>query len=305
VANNLSAFNAQAWSKRIVQKLDPINVGKFLCNTDYEGELQNVGDTVQVRTPGDITMSTYVKGTPISYEDLAPTKEAFTISEAKYFSFKVDDVDQAQNDLSALDIYARRAAVAINNTINAKVFAQYTKALAANKIDEAGAAITLNSSTTQTGATRGVYPCFVKAAELLSTQNVPEDGRWAVVNPVIRTLLLNDTAHFVRASALGDMVVTSGRFSTGTATARTAPGFIGQIAGFDVYMVTNLPSAGANQTFALFGDNQAITYAAQITKLEALRLQSEFADAIRGLLLHDATVFAECSKRLVTLEFAN
>jgi hypothetical protein len=43
-------------------------------------------------------------------------------------------------------------------------------------------------------------------------------------------------------------------------------------------------------------------YAAQITEIEALRLQTTFANAIRGLLLHDIFVFAEASKRLVSLK---
>jgi hypothetical protein len=75
MANDLSAFNAQAWSKRLVTKLDQINVMLSLINKDYEGELQNIGDTIQIRTPGNITMATYTKGQAISYQDLAPTKE--------------------------------------------------------------------------------------------------------------------------------------------------------------------------------------------------------------------------------------
>jgi hypothetical protein len=38
MANDLSAFNAQAWSKRLVTKLDQINVMLPLINRDYEGE---------------------------------------------------------------------------------------------------------------------------------------------------------------------------------------------------------------------------------------------------------------------------
>src|SRR6266404_2791881 len=112
MSNSLSAFNAQVWSKALIQKLDQINVLKRLVNTQYEGVLNNIGDTVQVRTPGNITMSTYTRNsTTISYQDLAPSKEPFTIADASYFAFDVDDLDEVQNDLNALNIYAARAAV--------------------------------------------------------------------------------------------------------------------------------------------------------------------------------------------------
>ena len=38
-----------------------------------------------------------------------------------------------------------------------------------------------------------------------------------------------------------------------------------------------------------------------MTEIEALRLQTTFANAIRGLLLHDTYVTAENSKRLIAL----
>jgi hypothetical protein len=73
------------------------------------------------------------------------------------------------------------------------------------------------------------------------------------------------------------------------------------IAGFSVYETPHVPVASGNK-FLLFGDNEAISYAAQITEIEALRLQTTFANAVRGLLLHDTFVAAENSKRLVSLK---
>ena len=69
-------------------------------------------------------------------------------------------------------------------------------------------------------------------------------------------------------------------------TAAQAPGFVGMIAGFAVYETPHVPLASGSK-YLLFGDNEAISYASQITEIEALRLQTTFANAIRGLLLHD------------------
>src|SRR5215216_3684968 len=117
MANDLSVFKAEAWSKRIIQNLDKVNVMLPLVNRDYEGEIQGVGSTVWGRTFGNVTLSTYAKGAALSYQDLTPTKESLVVGTSKYFAFNVDDIDKAQNDLDALDGYTMRAAVALNDEV--------------------------------------------------------------------------------------------------------------------------------------------------------------------------------------------
>src|SRR5215210_7589241 len=176
MANDLSAFKAQVWSKRLIHNLDKINVMLPLVNRDHEGEIQNVGDTVQVRTLGSVMMAPYTVGATISYQDLVPVKEAMTISDAQYFAFRVDDVNKAQNDISALDAYTMRAAVAMNDVIEAKLLGYYASVIAANQITgAAAAAITLTAAN--------VYQYFVEARTRLSKQNVPTSGRVAVIDP--------------------------------------------------------------------------------------------------------------------------
>jgi len=379
VANNLAAFNSEAWSERLVTKLDQINVMLPLVNRNWEGDLRQ-NKTVWVRTAGNISMGSYSRGATISYQDLTPTKESFTVSDGEYFAFEVDDLDKAQSDVNAMDVYMKRAVVAMNNTVEAKLLSAYSSAGVALGAPTAGTgasltavisggavtSVTINSGgsgyttapviqfvggtgngatatctvsggaintvtitaggnnytvapyvvlttasaltlTTSTGTTvtnTDIYPQFVQARSILSKANVPATtgSRWAIVDPDTTGLLLQDTEHFVRAGELGDKVVQYGLVG-GEEVARTAaeaPGFVGMVAGFAVYETPHVPRSGGNK-YLLFGDNEAISYAAQITEIEALRLQTTFANAVRGLLLHDVFVAAENSKRLVSL----
>jgi hypothetical protein len=285
MANDLSAFKAEAWSKRIIQKLDKINVMLALVNRDYEGEIQGVGDTVWVRTPGNVTLSTYTKGLAISYQDLTPTKESMVINTAKYFAFNVDDWDKAQNDLSALDIYAQRAAVALNDEVEAELLSNYTAAAAANQITNGGLGIALTKSN--------IYQYMVEARTRLTKQNVPTHGRWMVVDPDTAALLLQ-APEFVKATDLNDRVIVEGNLA---GSRELPPGFLGRCAGFDIFESVNVPVASTD-TFIPFGTRKAVSYAAQIREIEVLRLQTTFAWAVRGLLLHDSKVFAEYAKQL-------
>jgi hypothetical protein len=377
MANNLAAFNSEAWSQRLVAKLDQINVMLPLVNRNWEGDLRR-NKTVFVRTPGSISMGSYTRGSTINYQDLTPSKESFTVNDGEYFAFQVDDLDKAQSDLNAMDVYMKRAVVALNNTIEAKLLATYSSAAVEIGVDSPGSgailtpvisggavtSVTITSGgsgyssaptlrfvggdgngatvtctvssgaintvtvtaggnnytvapsvlitttnavtlTSAAGAATDVYPVFCKARTILSNQNVPATpgARWAVIDPDTTSLLLQDTIHFTKASELGDKIVQYGLIG-GEEVARTAaeaPGFVGMVAGFMVYETPHVPkSAGVKRL--IFGDNEAISYAAQITEIEALRLETTFANAVRGLLLHDTFVPAEGSKRLVTVK---
>lgn len=293
MANDLSAFNAQKWSKLLVVNLVKINVMMSLVNRDWEGDLQNIGDTVQVRTLGSISMRSYSKGQTLTYEDLTPTKEPMTISDAEFFAFQVDDIDKAQTDLDTIQLYTSRAAVAMNAAVEQKCLSQYAKAHADNRITgDAGAAIVLTKDN--------VYSYFVALRTALSKKDVPQGGRWAVVDPDTTGLLLQAPEFIKNGTDRGVAVASEGNI---TGTAQERPGFIGRIAGFDVYESNNVPVASGAK-YIQAGDTLAIAYAAQINKMETLRLQTTFADAVRGLLLHDAEVFAEASKRLAYLKAA-
>lgn len=375
MSNNLAAFNSEAWSSRLVRNLDQVNVVKPLANTNWEGDLRQ-NKTVWIRTPGSITMNSYTRGTQLSYTDLAPTKESFSVNDGEYFAFQVDDIDKAQSDVSAMDVYMKRAVVAMNNKVEEKILAgMFTGTAVANQITSSGsggsgavatatvtsgtisaitvssggtgytstkvgcvliggggsgavatvtvttgtiAAVTLSSggsgyvstptvvftsgdlTTLDSGTTStGIYQVFTKARAILSNQNVPADmgNRFAIVDPDTTTLLLQDTAHFVRATSFGDAIVQNGTIGQ---AAGGPPGFIGRCAGFDIYETPHVvKDIVGSARYLQFGDREGCSYAAQITEIEALRLQSTFADAVRGLLLHDTFVSAEMAKRLV------
>jgi hypothetical protein len=75
------------------------------------------------------------------------------------------------------------------------------------------------------------------------------------------------------------------------ADARGINGFVGRMAGFDVYVSNNVPFvAGPAEYKVLLGTSYATAYAEQISSVEAYRPELRFADAVKGLHLYGARV---------------
>lgn len=272
----VTTFIPELWSARLLYALEKAHVATNLVNRNYEGEISNHGDTVQINTIGAITVKSYTKNTDIDApETLTTTDQTLVIDQAKYFNFQVDDVDKVQAAGELVDTAMGRAAYALADVSDAYLLGVIAAGAAAgNTIGSAAAPVALTASN--------VYENIVKLKTKLDKANVPNTGRTIVVPPDVHSLLLLDD-----------------RFAKSTATAGQEAlinGLVGRIAGFDVYMSNNVKTGTGTDTgktpyFEITAQiTDATTYAEQIIKTEAYRMESRFADAVKGLHVYGAKV---------------
>lgn len=272
----VTTFIPELWSARLLYALEKAHVATNLVNRNYEGEISNHGDTVHINTIGAITVKSYTKNTDIDApETLTTTDQTLVIDQAKYFNFQVDDVDKVQAAGELVDTAMGRAAYALADVSDAYLLGVIAAGAAAgNTIGSAAAPIALTGSN--------VYENIVKLKTKLDKANVPNTGRTIVVPPDVHSLLLLDD-----------------RFAKSTATAGQEAlinGLVGRIAGFDVYMSNNVKTGTGTDTgktpyFEITAQiTDATTYAEQIIKTEACRMESRFADAVKGLHVYGAKV---------------
>jgi len=126
---------------------------------------------------------------------------------------------------------------------------------------------------------------FSRMSRLLDQQFVATDGRWLVIDPVMKEVLADEDSRFHNADW----------GQSGSLRAGNAPM---QICGFRVYCSNNLPSVGtgaatsgtANQNsnygVIVAGHDSAVATAEQINKTESFRDQDSFGDVVRGLHLY-------------------
>lgn len=253
------------WSARLLMKLEKNLVyGQAgVINRNYEGEIREAGDRVFVHSFNDLTIGTYTKNsTTVTYEQLTDSRVQLLIDQSKFFAFKVDDIDRAQMKPDLVDAATDRAGYQLAQVADAHIASHYTAIPAGNQV----------AVSTPTAA--NIYQKFVQLARKMDDALIPEAGRFAVIPPFVKELLLqNDQFLAAQPSAVLN-------------------GQIGRIAGINLLVSPNVPVTGTpvDDYHIVAGISQAWSYAEQINNVEGIRLEGAFADGVRGLHLYGCDV---------------
>lgn len=261
-------FIPELWSARLLNALENVHVAVNLVNRDYEGQIKKKGDTVHINTIGAVSVHDYTRNTDINEpEALETNDETLEISQAKYFNFQIDDVDAAQAAGELMDKAMKKSAYALSDLAD-----KYILKTLADGVDTANV---IGGTTAVALTADNIYENIVKLRMLLDKANVPTEGRTLVIPPEAYALILQD-ARF-----------TAGGGAQAEKAARN--GFIGTIAGFEIFESNNCAVDGSTFTVTAQSKN-ACTYAEQIIETNAYRPEKRFADAVKGLHVYGAKV---------------
>jgi hypothetical protein len=136
---------------------------------------------------------------------------------------------------------------------------------------DAGNQIGTTSITTPLLAATGLVNLKTK----LDNANVPTAGRYVIVPPWYHNLLLLPGSGFVSVADAGT--------SEGLRN-----GLVGRAFGFDIYISNNVTNVTGDDYRVCAGYPGALSFASQISKVEAYRPPSSFSDALKGLSLYGA-----------------
>lgn len=269
-------FVPEIWSGKLQIKFYKSTVLSEITNNDWEGEIKNSGDKVNIRTIPTITISDYTKGMSLTSQVPISTPITLTIDYGKYFQVVVDDVDAAQADVKLMDMFTSDAAqqmkIGIDTAVLSAIAGASPTSAAANQgatagaisaginLGTTGAPITLSKST--------VLDTILNMGQALDEQNVPEDGRFVVIPAWMSAM--------IKGSDLKQA------YLTGDDTSPLRNGKIGMIDRFTVYTSNNLYNASSKWTL-LAGTKDAVSFASQITNVETLRSTATFGNIMRGL----------------------
>ena len=269
-------FIPEIWSGKLIENFYDATVLSAISNTDYEGEIRQMGDTVNIRTTPEITIKTYVKGQTLAVENPDKAKLQLVIDKGEYFACVEDDVDQVQSDIALMDQWSKDASERMKIKIDQRVLTDMlTDVHASNKGQTAGAIsgnIDLGVAGTPEAITKSnVIDLLINMGTVLDEANAPEQDRFVIIPAKM--------AGYIKQSDLKDASI------TGDGSSPLRNGRLGMIDRFTVFVSHNLYKNGSE--FSVIGGHKmGFTFASQMTNMETIRSETTFGNIIRGLQVY-------------------
>ncbi len=276
-------FIPEIWSGKLIENFYDATVLAAIANTDYEGEIKNQGDTVNIRTIPNITIRDYVKGQSLVVENPDKPKLQLVIDKGEYFACVEDDIDRVQSDVKLMDMWSKDASEQMKIKIDQRVLTDILPDIAStNKGATAGAVSgAFNLGTTGSpltvskdgaGGTTSVTDLVVDMGTVLDEANCPEQNRFLIIPARM--------AGLIKKSELKDASL------TGDSQSPLRNGRLGMIDRFTIYVSHNLKVTSSTKYSIIAGTKMGFTFASQMTEMETIRSETTFGDIIRGLQVY-------------------
>ena len=318
-------FSPIIYSKQVQLAFRKGSVAEAITNSDYFGEIANMGDSVKVIKEPEITVKAYARGTTITPQDLDDEEFSLTIDKANYFAFKVDDIEEAHSHINFQQLASDRAAYRLADQFDQDVLGYmsgYKQSAIHGSPDTANTTVNGTKAVSTAGSDELLSSMKIDAGDFGGTPGeavaiLPRTGGATSATPANGDR--NPLTVIARMSRLLDQqnVDTNGRwlvldpvfievlkdedsrlFDADFGGTGLQNGLIlNNLHGFKVYQSNNLPqigtgssNTGANSStnfgVIVAGHSSAIATAEQINKTETYRDPDSFADIVRGMHLY-------------------
>jgi len=316
-----SKYIPAIYSALLLKKFYPQTIFGKISQTDYEGDIKDMGDSVFIRTRAKIETFRYKKGMVLPVQNPESPFVTLKIDQGEGFSFAIDRVDEFQSDIKLMNEWGDDAAAQMKQVIdlngltsmaaagaaaNAKnkntisgyiddsiAYEGYTKANGALVAGGTTAKDTAIGTGIVAGTTMGLSDAAVSCATSpniikqilfygrLLDENNAPEAGRFVVLPFWAMQTLKD---------IGSQFAQV--YATGQDKSPLMSGKIPGIDRFEVYGSNNLPgTTQAGETSAiLFGCSYATTFATQITESRIIDNPFSFGKMMQGLQVYGSQI---------------
>ena len=288
--NNLpnGNFSPIIYSQKVQKFFRTASVAEAITNTDYAGEIENFGDTVNIIKEPVVSVSSYTRGAVVNVQEIVDDQLQLTVDQANAFAFKVDDIEERHSHINFETVSTSSGAYALKNAYDqnviAAMFAGPSSSSPDHVIGSDGSGVDTGFDSSETDP----VDIISKHARLLNLQDVPEENRWFLGSPEFYEQMGQASSKLMSDT-------------TGNATPlRNGKVYEGKVMNMELYMTNNFAASSTSNFFKILSGHMSSTATANhIAKIEVIRDTDSFSDVVRGLhvfgrkVLRDTALVAE------------
>ena len=264
VTNTTAAtFIPEIWSDEIIASYEKSLVVKPLVRA--MSMVGKKGDTIHIPKPDRGNASAKAAETQVTL--IAGTTDELIVTIDQHFEYSrlIEDITDVQALNSLRRFYTEDAGYALATNVDSALIAEAGTGFTAQKvfatggIDDTGAAVAFNDAG------------FRAAIQILDDNNVPGDNRVFVIPPAVKREMLG-VSQYISSDFVTGKPVTNGK--------------IGSLYGVDIFVSTNLATAGGETDCLLF-HKDALVIAEQL----GVRVQTQYKQEFLADLMTADTLY--------------
>lgn len=232
--NEVDTAIPEIWAAEALQQLKKYTVAASLITRDYENEIANYGDTVNITNIPALVATSLTDGNDVTLQQVSTSNTALILNKHYESSFSVTRLAEISAKPDVMAGLIKSAVISINEQVESDIMAEYANYGAT--VGSAGTDLTLATIT--------------NARKALVDAKVPKTApKWLIISSKDAKALL-DSNTLINASAIGS-------------TAPLTQGSIGRLYGFDVYESQCVKTSGSSplSTHNLAGVKESIAIA--------------------------------------------
>lgn len=255
---SVASFKPTLWEGALIHNFHSVSTAEAVSTKPAEIK----GNKVTFNRIGAGTIKNYAGS--VAWDEINTTPIDMTFDKKKYFAFSLNDCDKVQLKSEVMMATTQEHSAVLAEIYDRDFYITLSAGVkAANKIGSASSKKKLTHAS--------VYDYIVDLGTILAQNKVPKTERYVTVDAAILGLLSKDKRFTANPSVLVNGVV-SGQ----------------TINGMQVVATEEKPTG-----IITAHHKSAIGAAKQLDEMEAMRLQSSFADGIRGLCMYGSKVLRE------------
>jgi len=133
-------FSAVIYSKQVQLAFRKSSTVEDITNSDYFGEIAQMGDSVKIIKEPEVSVQAYARGTQITAQDLDDEDFSLVVDQANYYAFKIDDIEAAHSHVNFMQMASDRAAYRLRDQYDQDVLGYLTGFQQAAKHENASVA---------------------------------------------------------------------------------------------------------------------------------------------------------------------
>lgn len=312
-----SAWIATIYSKKVLKYFRTASVVEAITNNDYYGEISNYGDSVIILKEPKMNIVDYARGQKLTSQAIDSDSMTLVLDQAKAFQFQVDDIEMKLAHVNWQSLATDAASYDLKNNYDKSILNWMAEQVVpANIITTSAGETAIANAASGAAALKTIAAAKANVLQLVSKESdadfdtkmtpldllnrfnlkldiaeVPEEGRWVVVDPAFLELAMRMDSNLMNRD-----------FNDGAASIRNGLVSVSPIRGLRMYKTNNAPKLAVTATepgvsaarpadaklndegrVILAGHMSAVATANAIVKTESFRSHESFGDVVRGL----------------------